>query len=440
MELINLEDIKIETIKLEAITNSEIKSYYKYSGELNKDNLPHGYGTAIFRNYKYTGEWKNGLQCGNGIKSFIQNGLNIKFVGIFEGLSIKEKGFIIINNNLYYKGYFLNNKFNGKGKMYFNKDKIKCIGNWKNGLKNGFFKEYDIDNNIIYEGYYIDNKKEGMGSLFDKNFSKLIPIYSGNWLNNKYDGVGKLYIKLNNENNYYIGDFKEGLKEGKGELYENNTLYEGYFKNNMKEGEGILYICKDYKSLKTLKYELKYEGIFKNDKLDGNGKCYYKNNDIYEGQFVNNLKEGFGIYIINKTKVKYEGNWLNDKRNGNGIITDENGNMFKTIWKNDKKISNKRYKSEFEDDDSNLLKKIRYSIPKEFKCPITCDLMLNPVIASDGHTYDLKSLNNLFKTKKDVIKSPLTREILNKNIKISNINLKKLIDDMLKEYPLILHM
>ena len=234
MELINLEDIKIETIKLEAITNSEIKSYYKYSGELNKDNIPDGYGTAIFKNYKYTGEWKNGLQYGNGIKSFIQNGLNIKYVGVFKGSSIEEKGFIIINNNLYYKGYFLHNKFNGKGKIYFNKDKIKCRGNWKNGLKNGFFKEYDIDNNIIYEGYYIDNKKEGMGSLFDIKFSKLIPIYSGNWLNNKYDGVGKLYIKLNNENNYYIGDFKEGLKLAQKKNSDKLKLFKKLYKEYLK--------------------------------------------------------------------------------------------------------------------------------------------------------------------------------------------------------------
>ena len=65
--------------------------------------------------------------------------------------------------------------------------------------------------------------------------------------------------------------------------------------------------------------------------------------------------------------------------------------------------------------------------------------MKDPVIASDGNTYERSSLEYLFK-KKENTNSPLTREILDKKVLIPNNNLKKLINDLLIENPLVLHM
>ena len=65
--------------------------------------------------------------------------------------------------------------------------------------------------------------------------------------------------------------------------------------------------------------------------------------------------------------------------------------------------------------------------------------MMNPVIASDGNTYELSSLEDLFKKFEDAT-SPLTREKLDKSVLIPNKNIKKLIQDMLADDPLVLHM
>ena len=119
-------------------------------------------------------------------------------------------------------------------------------------------------------------------------------------------------------------------------------------------------------------------------------------------------------------------------------MTDENGNIFKTIWKKGKQITNKRYETEFTAEEKPI-KKMRKEIPTEYKCPISLFIMKNPVIASDGNTYELSSLESLFKNNESVA-SPLTREILNKNVLIPNKNIKKLIDDLLIENPLILQM
>jgi hypothetical protein len=54
------------------------------------------------------------------------------------------------------------------------------------------------------------------------------------------------------------------------------------------------------------------------------------------------------------------------------------------------------------------------------------ELMKHP--SSDDHTYDRKSIETLFKNKNYI--SPTTREKLDKNILISNYNIKKMIDNL----------
>ncbi len=63
-------------------------------------------------------------------------------------------------------------------------------------------------------------------------------------------------------------------------------------------------------------------------------------------------------------------------------------------------------------------------IPDEYLCPISLDLMSDPVICEDGHTYDrisIMALKNNF--------SPITREPINKNNLIPNRLLKQMIDE-----------
>lgn len=63
--------------------------------------------------------------------------------------------------------------------------------------------------------------------------------------------------------------------------------------------------------------------------------------------------------------------------------------------------------------------------PEDLCCPISHELMVEPVIMSDGHTYDKENIEKWLKKSK---KSPLTNEVLKTNITI-NYNLKKVIND-----------
>ena len=60
--------------------------------------------------------------------------------------------------------------------------------------------------------------------------------YEGEYVNDKFEGNGK-YTYGNGE--YYVGEWKNGLRNGKGKFYKNgNIRYEGDFANDKFKGNG----------------------------------------------------------------------------------------------------------------------------------------------------------------------------------------------------------
>jgi hypothetical protein len=65
----------------------------------------------------------------------------------------------------------------------------------------------------------------------------------------------------------------------------------------------------------------------------------YENGDVYQGEFYNGSKDGFGIMTYDN-KLEYSGDWVNDKREGKGVLKNlllENKNprmkdMYKSVW------------------------------------------------------------------------------------------------------------
>ena len=107
-------------------------------------------------------------------------------------------------------------------------------------------------------------------------------------------------------NGKYIGTInKEGKYDGKGIFYfKNGDIYEGEYKNGFREGKGI------YKYANGEKYE----GDFIKGKADGFGILYYKSGYYYKGNWKNDLKEGKGEYYNSKTKTLKSGVWSKGKR------------------------------------------------------------------------------------------------------------------------------
>ena len=69
----------------------------------------------------------------------------------------------------------------------------------------------------------------------------------------------------------------------------------------------------------------------------GEGVFEFANGDRFEGQFVNNVREGKGRYIPRQPNIDgilyFEGEYRNDMKNGEGKMVYEDGEIV-GMWKN----------------------------------------------------------------------------------------------------------
>ncbi|XP_046390944.1 MORN repeat-containing protein 3-like [Ischnura elegans] len=135
----------------------------------------------------------------------------------------------------------------------------------------------------VYVGEWGNGLKEGKGHLNGVKGWR----YEGDWLKGLRHGHGVLGKKKENhcDKNHYVGDWKFGKRDGYGrQIYENGDVYIG----NWSEG-----------------------------KCSGHGRMWYKNGDFYEGDWINNKPHGYGIFV-HVNGCRYEGEWMNGLRHGYG--------------------------------------------------------------------------------------------------------------------------
>lgn len=201
-------------------------------------------------------------------------------------------------------------------------------------------KKHDINNIEVRKvGKYKWNKGDYYIGFF--NESNLFHIF----------GIYYYYNKENGKYYKYIGEFKDGLMEGRGIFFckDNKQIYDGKWENDEKNGKGKYYWADGYiyegeyknnkkNDLNGLIYDSRfnlkkdiinekqmedlgiyndfyyYKGGFKDDYRDGQGIIIYKNNTLYKGEFKFSKKHGKGklISLSNKEIIK-EGEWKDNK-------------------------------------------------------------------------------------------------------------------------------
>lgn len=135
-------------------------------------------------------------------------------------------------------------------------------------------------------------------------------------------------IKENNGN--YIGETKNGKKDGQGKFtWNDGTTYEGEWKNNKMDGAGTL----------TTPSKGVYAGNFKDNKKNGQGKYNFANGDVYEGNFEKDKMSGQGKYTFLNGEIYY-GEFSNNQFNGQGTYT-KDGKSYSGTWKNNELKSKK---------------------------------------------------------------------------------------------------
>jgi hypothetical protein len=269
--------------------------------------------------------------------------------------------------NEQYKGEYKNNNYNGFG-IYYYVDGTKYIGEFKDNLKEGYgitLRNYEVSKKLFD---FIWNKNNDVcdviqNNLINKEIKKILEetkkeenegsntvlIYFGYWKENQI-----LFTTFISRDGIYQGDYNDQDSVMRGIHYNiNGDFYIGEWKNNLRNGFGLYYHYnnKHYYSGYWLDGQRNKFGIFnngktkivsnfENDEINGIGRAIYgETGREYKGDWKSNKSHGFGILIYNEEDEEKEfvGEWFDDKKNGIGIMTYKNGDYYEGEWKDDKK-------------------------------------------------------------------------------------------------------
>ena len=231
-----------------------------FEGEY-KDDIRNGKGKEKNYNGKliFEGEYLDGKKW-KGIYCEYDKYDSLIFEGNYENGDKNGKGKIFQKNNIVFEGEFFNGKrWNGNGydikgnqvytlkngngfvKEYYSNNTISLEGGYKNGEKNGFIKIYNYSGNLIFEGEYLDGKRNGRGKEYDSRDDEIL-LFSFNFtendftnLENNIDDKEKDIKKDKGQFLIFEGEYKNGLRNGKGKEYKDGALiYEGEYLNGLR--------------------------------------------------------------------------------------------------------------------------------------------------------------------------------------------------------------
>ena len=145
---------------------------------------------------------------------------------------------------------YVNGEANGSCKLYYENGVLYFEGYLKNGYREGIGKEYNEEGNVIFEGLYKEGmRKNGLCYLYKNN--KVYEVWKCNSTDNAYKLIefeGNEMIEYNESGRViYRGGYMESnkyryIRNGFGKLYNNkgNSIYVGEWKNGMKQGKGMM--------------------------------------------------------------------------------------------------------------------------------------------------------------------------------------------------------
>ena len=259
-----------------------------------------------------------------------------RFIRDYRYLNIDATIIEILEKDNISENYFLS-PFENKDYQFKNKEIY--IFHYPNGGKldysTGNIKNIDP---FLYNFNHLTNTSNGSGGapIFLKDTNLVIGIHKQkSKINNENIGnfIWPIIISLKNDFSYikenYEGEYRNSLKEGYGKcIYENSNYYIGEWKNGLRNGKGVIY---------NKKGEIIYKGNFKNDKYNGYGEYFYEDGKYYIGQWENGERNGKGILYYENNKIQYEGDFKDDKFNGYGKYFYEDGKFYIGEWNNGEK-------------------------------------------------------------------------------------------------------
>ncbi len=260
-----------------------------------------------------------------------------RYVGEFKGGKREGFGYLYLPNDGNYTGYWKNNRYDGEG--------IRLMGDGK--VEQGMWKEGQLAKPMNNINLPLD----GVAYKFKPG------CISGNC----FEGNG---IKLYPDGMIYLGDFKNGIRNGFGKVYNpDKTIYEGRWVSDKMDGSGVFIDDKGVKRTGVWKENLyvsngnasnsgsvppapgvkspqRQIGCVTGDCVNGYGTYVYSDGSRYIGPFKDSLSHGQGVAIYQKdgATTRYEGMFDRGSVTGRGTYTYADGRKKIGYWKDGKLI------------------------------------------------------------------------------------------------------
>ena len=183
----------------------------------------------------------------------------------------------------------------GPCKLYYDSGELFFEGSLVNGYRQGMGMEYDKNGNVLFQGIFIDGYK---GNRLEK-----LEDTKGYW--KETDFLGNIVSICKKDDH--------GCNHGICYFFENGLIEHASMYKNNKE-ISLLYKFHDDEMIEYKNgvrvYEGTYYGSVKSGFFRYTGKEYDKNGQlvVYEGDFLNGKRNGFGTSYSNNIK-RYEGIW-----------------------------------------------------------------------------------------------------------------------------------
>ncbi|KAE9064301.1 hypothetical protein PF005_g29414, partial [Phytophthora fragariae] len=305
----------------------------------------HGKGVLTSKasgGYIYDGEWVHDMRCGQGHSTRRGGG----------GTSGGES----------YTGQWYANHFHGRG-VYVNSEGDVYDGEWRDGIRHGAGKltivnpvktrPGEMGGVVRYVGEWADGKFHGGNGGKDCVTGRVLPFPKPQEPLVKYSGAcrrgrpwGKGTCKFAN-GAVYSGDWIDGLREGRGICVNpDGAMLEGEWQHSVfvkavrfpsRFVDVSLSSNTPPSSPRRPSIAAKSEGETEHP-MFGFHRHVYPSGDVYEGEFKEGRRDGFGIFTERSTGITYEGQWVQDLRHGNGVLTSGSKDfIYDGAWENDQR-------------------------------------------------------------------------------------------------------
>ncbi len=317
--------------------NYELDSLWKFYNDEGKIMLEINYLAGKKNGFRVTYQgnetikenFADDVKQGNTLVLFPNGKVKYKtpFVaGLEEGISREYD----INGNIiqlitYKKGYITDrlriNRYDsdslphGKWHWYSDDELVLTMeGNFKHGLKHGYFKEYDLDGNLLSATKYVDGEKYEKAEELQK-----LDVRTDYYPNGKVKVVATYT--------------KDGVPEGvRREYNEDGEVEKSYiFRYGKIIGEGIFTDAGQKQGMWKEYYDngnLKAVGNYVDDMKDGYWKFYYKNGNLEQkGKYIMNLPDSTWLWYYSDGSLLREDNYYNGLQDGVLTEFDKKGNI-----------------------------------------------------------------------------------------------------------------